>query len=320
MQQTTLIYRPGHAIGLGHLIYSWIGYGTLAQQLGARFLSTLAQSVFDQGQEGQEEQDFLDRTFVSPAPYQGFLQLGYGQVAARLSPEALADKKVLVLGRHDQAQRPAREFPALAGADFADHEADPMPPEHLRRYDLIYVDSVAPKTAALQAQIGPFLPLLQFNAHYRRQAIAHAGSETYLALHLRHGNGENLHGRPRGEEAVFDAFVARLAQETQSILSQTPAPVLCFSDNAATAERMATLTGGRIGDSSQLPDRPFQAFLRSADGPQAPRMEKIFFDLACLAHARHILAAESLFVRAAQQLQPQVHLTIVPPPQADYTA
>jgi hypothetical protein len=298
-----VVYRPARGIGIGHLLVSWAVYGTLAQRLGAGFFSTLTGTVFDPAP--STEPEFMAAHFA-PIPDAPHMVLGHAATAEALAPGTLG--RAVIIGRQDTFQRPGQEFPALASAKLLDRQADQdqIAPEGLAGYDTIYIDSVIPK-APLIATLGQILPIVDLAPRHVAAAAAQAGPDPYVAVHLRHGNGEPLGGRPEGGTPAFETRLAQLASRAEAQSKQLGgAQILCLSDNATTAAQLAQLCGGRSLGDQDLPDIRFQNFFRRAkpqrEGLADPRWDRMFTDLAVLCGAASLVAGASQFAQAAKLL------------------
>ncbi len=308
-----VIYRPVSAVGIGHLLFSSAVYGALARQNGARFVVTAKGTVFDKGDDGA---DFFSNYLV-PAWSDDFdVSLGHAPIHAALAGDAHPPASAAIVGRKDAIQRPGREFPDLKTADFIDRwDDDAMTPRALAPYALLYVDSVVPEREPTRSlpRIAPI-----FAPHPRIVELAKAAvpHDAYVAVHLRHGNGEHLHGRTEGTDAAFAAYletVAALARDRASAagIGQT----VCLSDNFETAQRLADLTGGTALSPDDLPDRAHREFLSESenDDVRTARLTRLLVDLTILGRATRIVGGHSLFCHAAALWGDPGRLTLVNP-------
>nr|WP_321509803.1 hypothetical protein [uncultured Hyphomonas sp.] len=317
--ERALIYRPGGAIGIGHFIVCLVVYAVLAQRLRAQFLTTIANTVFDNGQ--PEESAFWIRHFQS-TEING-CQLGLGGCAINGALKSLFHDRAraILIGREDKSGRPAREFPALADVPLLDRHADEekIVPEYLSRFNLIYVDSVLPglRLTRTLKQLRPSVELANLHCDRAAQAVP---EHPYIAVHLRHGNGEYLNDRAQPGSDVFEMLlkhVARTAGEVASTMGIRN--IICLSDNGHTAERLAELCGGITIGAVDLPQSPFQSALSEPSVRRSDLLDRAFLDLAVLSGAAGIVAGESQFVLAAKLLGAQKFLQIVLPDGTSYS-
>lgn len=314
MADRIVIYRPSRFIGLGHALVSMAGYAAMAARLGARFVTTFDRCLGDlYGDEAQ----FIDR-FIAPVQRPDLpVQVGLGVLRKSVRRQRRAGGRAVVLGRQSFPRRAQREFPYLKTGDFLDItlDQDRITPETLAAYDLIYADSIWPPHTVIR-RFGPSLSPLRLNPAYLDQVYRRIGSRNYIGLHARHGNGEHLHGRIEGDMAPFTAFLGTLAHEARQHQDQAGAEtILCLSDNSDTAQQLISLSQGQGAGVDFLPDQQHRAFLSADPDTAAAKVEKVMFDFAVLAGARHIVAGPSLFPRAAGLLGEGTGLTILKPDQ-----
>ncbi|MEC7764264.1 MAG: hypothetical protein VX874_20340 [Pseudomonadota bacterium] len=308
-----VIYRPVSAVGIGHLLFSTAIYGALARELGARFIVTARGTVFDDTDDGGA---FFSRFLVPEIPKGLDLATGHQAIRDALAAAQTDEDDMVVIGRQDGRQRPAREFGPLRNADFIDRWDEPaLTPDALGQYDMIYADSVVPEIG-LTRLLSDIPPL--FRPHPRIVALAKATvpEEDYVAVHLRHGNGEHLHGRTEGSDPAFTAYLEKVADTARAAAEAAGVRhVVCLSDNHDTAQRLAELTGGRALSPDDLPTQDFRAFLRDSGSSdeQEARLTRILVDITILARARRIVGGHSLFCHAAALWGDLDRLTLVSP-------
>lgn len=322
MQHRTqiVIYRPGREIGIGHLLVCWSAYQALALQLAGRFLTTISGTIFESAPP-ETASNFVCRNFRTTSAERPDISLDHAAIARVLAPEKTAQARCVIIGRNDNAQRAKQEFPGLASADLLDRhdDQDKIVPSYLANYDIIYVDSVRPQ-ARLTQVLGYFRPDLALAPIHNARAAELTPGPPYIAVHLRHGNGEQLSGRPEGGSDSFHQNMRHLAQTAKEEIEVVGARgIVCLSDNAEAAAFMAAQCGGQtLGAGEDLPDAPFQAFMRAAGDARASRFDRMFLDLAVLASAQSIIAGASQFANAAKLLGRDKRLQIVSPDGARY--
>ncbi|WP_370231834.1 hypothetical protein [Cognatishimia sp.] len=308
-----LIYRPDRNVGFGHTIYAMSHYAAMAQALNVPFFSTLHGPVYSLG----IGEDGLQKSFFQSNPaFTGTARLRYRSVQSRLRRAWLFREKALLIGRDIFPNRATDEFAYLKRATKLEYknERDSVTPENLGQFDLVYVDNVLPdeQWSNWYGQVtSPLLFSEKFRNQVRQTLGMNAKDQTYIAVHARHGNGEYLDGRISGDAASFDAFlqaIANTAREKKAKLFASE--IICLSDNAETAQKLADYSGGRPVGGDRLPDQTFHKFVRSDPSLAAERVQKTMFDFATLAGAVHIVGGQSLFPRAASLMGQNTGLSL----------
>ncbi|MAM61664.1 hypothetical protein [Maritimibacter sp. UBA3975] len=292
----TVIYRPAGGVGLGHLLFSLAGYSSLARDIWAGFVSTGQSTEFDR--DGTATGIFADHLTLVPDP--GLpVTFGLPAIRDRLTPEALEGKRCALIGRKEARRRAQAEFPQLTDATFFEQEDDALSPDALRPFDVIYVDSVLPPTQ-LTGRIRSLRPLLVPNADTERRAIAVCPSEPFVGVHLRHGNGEHLHGRLEGGQAEFDDYLNLVADTAREVADTAGlGAILCISDNAETAERLAARSGGVALPPDDLPQTAWRDHIGEAGEAFNDRLTRMMVDIAALSRGTRIVAGHSWFSESA---------------------
>jgi hypothetical protein len=309
-RRATLIYRPGTGVGIGHILFAQAGFQAIAEKIGARFLTTLDNTLF--APHGRER-EILESCFRRDPS----CTATFGIEALH---EALAGRKTpgtrLLVGRDDLGRRSEKEFPGLRNAHFLDRWDDErISLEVLSRYEIVFIDNITAESR-LTDLCPPMRPLLWPADRIAAAARAVSPDAPYLAVHLRHGNGEHLHGRAEGTTGTFGEYMARIADRAMNTADEAGlAHIVCLSDNADTARDLAARTGGTAPDPGHLPDKPHMDYFRSASSAadHADRLEKVLIDLAVLGNGARIVGAPSLFCHAAALYGPVDRMRLYAP-------
>lgn len=300
-----VIYRPCKRVGFGHALYAMSCYAAMAKALGVPFISTFDGQFFNQ-QGG--EQGFINAFFEDNSQHTANTTMDYGRIVSSLKWARLLRRKILLIGRAKFPTRATDEFDVLKKATFLEYkeEREKVTPEYLRKFDIVYIDSVLPDELWFD-WFGDVTSPVRFSQFFQIRVKAELGlqdnASQYIGLHARHGNGEHLDGRITGQDDHFQSVLEKLAHtacEKQKELGASD--VICLSDNVETAKRLAELTGGRPAGVDHLPDQTFKKFLGSDPELAADRVHKMMFDVAVLAGSQHIVGGNSLFPRAARLL------------------
>lgn len=299
----TVFYRPGTHVGIGHIIFAISGYARLADALGARFCTTLAGTLMD---------------FPEPSPLTAALVfdrmevLGGDAFRERLANEAPADE-TLVLGRADHRGHLRRDAPTLVGAAFRDRIANrdeitlPGIAEHGAEHGAanVYIQSIAPN-ATLLASLGPAPSArVRLTPDAAVAVDRRVGRAPFLAIHLRHGNGEGLSGRLEPGSDSFGRYIRDIADlAKREAKARNLGRIICFSDNDATRETLAELSGGIfVGDAGGLPEVPHVAFLRQSPAHESRLgQERLVADFCAIARAACVVGGLSHFPQAAAEV------------------
>lgn len=292
----SIIYRPAKGIGIGHLIYAASQYYLIAQSTSRDFYFTVAGTIFSLG--GSDD-DFLNE-FFEPLEDSASTHVGISDLKSNLGEMKMHGAKAAVFGRDDQKTRAAQEFSELCDAIFVDSgKTSNLTASTVSEFDLFYVDSVFSKRDSL-SEFGKLMPFLRFRGRYIDQLKIDANADKYIAVHCRHGNGEDLNARMSGSQDDFSSYLNMLCEEARRQMKiRNISDALVFSDNAETAEKLARLIGGRTLATDGLPDSRFQDYFRANQDRASALIGKVMSDFALLSAADTIVSGASLFPEEA---------------------
>lgn len=308
-KRRAIIYRPAKGVGIGHFLYSLAGYGSLARETGAEFYFTANNTVFTKF---LDEGEFISQYFDQSSIRSDRVHFGFEKVSSRLREAEKFSENVVVLGRKDRMKRAASDFPSLKNSDILEaSDFSNLEIQEIMNIDVLYVDSIVAPRAPIE-EITDITPLLSLSKSYLQTVYEAIGTDRYIGVHVRHGNGEDLDNRVSGGTSEFDSYMRRVANQVNRIAQENEiSEKLVASDSKLAVEQLAELTGGRPIGVLNLPDRRFQDYLRSSRDVAESGVEKLMFDFAVLAGAQHIVSGSSFFPRAAALLSKnQKHLEV----------
>ena len=294
----TLLFQAGDAIGLGHLLASIALYKHLADSLGWRFCCSIRHNVLA-----------VDPTQDVDPFFETFFALGEDRscLSSEVSDQSLErardnGRTVMVACRSDRLDLVSGQHDVLAGMDFQvcllPEFRDLLSQEQLPEADVVYIDTLC-----------PFLPFPGVEAYYAgvpafpprlRSGDADRATGPFIGIHVRHGNGEALSGRPMGGTERFNTLMAHYADRIEALRREHQIrDVLVLSDNSAVADSLARAVGGRAAADTPLPEVPFQTYLGAPHASKLGRLARTLADFDRLSEASVIGGASSLFPLAS---------------------
>jgi hypothetical protein len=135
----------------------------------------------------------------------------------------------------------------------------------------------------------------QLNASNQKDEI-----NSYVGIHVRHGNGEYLHGRIEGKERAFEKYLDRMAAKAKKLSQKEGLKIMAFSDSVACLDYFQAKHSIPSNKEDNLPDEEWFSHLKSQD---AKRKREVIFkvmkDFYFLANCKHVVCGISLFTMAA---------------------
>lgn len=122
----------------------------------------------------------------------------------------------------------------------------------------------------------------------------------YIGIHVRHGNGEYLHGRIEGGDKKFENYVDRIVRTALRHQRKDGSPMIAFSDSVHCLTYLKEKHGILSLDGDDLPDDEWFQHLRSKDAQEKNRVIfKAMKDFYFLSQCKHVVCGSSLFTMAA---------------------
>ena len=122
-----------------------------------------------------------------------------------------------------------------------------------------------------------------------------------VGLHIRHGNGEYLHGRTEGSMPEFDSLVENIVSSAKKISEQYSLQMIAFSDNRTLLEHLEREHGIISLNGENISTRTWQEQLKASESPKHKRqiVASAIRDIYCLSQCSRVVCGTSLFTLAA---------------------
>lgn len=139
-----------------------------------------------------------------------------------------------------------------------------------------------------------------FNPDYSYPDLGNIDLGKCVGIHLRHGNGEYLHGRLEGDDIKFERYVDRVVRKAQKLAKNENLDIIAFSDSNKLLARLKKKHGILIIKNENLPDKAWFDHLKSKQKEDKPQViEKVMQDFYAIANCKHVVCGLSLFTMAA---------------------
>ena len=295
-----LIYNASSGAGLGHVLTAVAVYADYARQTGRRFHLTCRTWNL-------RIDNSLD---VDPIFSQLFALETAGtdaiQLSERISNAAINDSNSLLLvgvgnkdivnsfpeqeRLHTQELTHMREFRPLLQNNI-DHPADciviqTVSPFSSLRKDFPFFDAY-PAPARLSDSL-------------QHDALRGVAMARHVGVHIRHGNGEFLHGRSEGGSDDFQLLVSEIMRTALDIAAKRKLDIIAFSDSAALLEQLHAEYGVKFVPHTMRPDKVWKDHLQALEQPQRTQaISTMLRDFYALTQCANVVCGSSLFTTAA---------------------
>jgi len=328
--QRHLLYYAGKGLGIGHVLVSMSVYADYAQRTGRKFhimyrdcvlavdpkadVDPFFERFFDLSKiddrrvnvSTEQVLQSLDgirngtcRAVVVGNPIHGLHRLRKAFSRLRFFIEAIRGNRNLGLKRIGlELSRSAifrkTDFIGIAGFKHYIESGDDHPA------DYIVVDSVSPVSASDPLQgVARYSPFPFFRSDIRFPGLQGLNVEKLIGIHVRHGNGEHLHGRTEGDSTEFDDLLVNVEKGVDKYLGNGNG-IIAFSDNKDVVRHFTKSVGAIDVSTNDLSD------LRHADytgcrknGDMLSALTLILRDFYVLSSCQKVFCGTSLFTVAA---------------------
>ena len=305
-KERVLIYQATDGVGIGHVLVSMSFYADYALRTGRKFFVSIAGTGLATDNSLDVDPFFSHLLNVTKTDEAEFV---FSQrMLRRCLNDAICDQKsILLVGRAQNPKRMQPQYPELFETDvrlsFLDRD-DFHPKLHNGddfEAPVMVIDNInsvegKPGFEGLLSKIEPFAP---FADDFQRWANQKLPDGQYIGVHVRHGNGEYLHGRRKGDDSDFGLLLNEMTSKTKKAARDHGiSNILVFGDNSRTVRSLADQLGGMAPGFEDLTDIPFNEDLWSAQDRFA-KLKNVFRDFYLLSRATLICGAPSLFVMGA---------------------
>ena len=304
----SLVYVTGQGLGAGHVLSCLAVLKHYAEKTGRQFHIVCNNWLMALNSRADID-PFLETFFKKETLADRRTNFSFNQVQSMIADAQERQDSFLIVGAGvigtERIRRHLGEHSFIDSAAFIEMNdfKELLPKHHACEHDHIIVDAEPPyqshgpnaKPFDFLRDIPPFAPL-DFPYPQRTMDFDH-----HVGLHIRHGNGEFLHGRAGGDSDEFMTLVERVVNKAKSIAHEHSIDMLAFSDSFQLLEFLEHEYGiGNLGP-DYLPDKAFQKHLKSnmGTGRKWHIVATALRDIDCLSKCSHVVCASSLFTQAA---------------------
>jgi hypothetical protein len=307
----SILYRAGQNIGLGHLLVSISFLANYGRKTDRTLYVSLEGSVLESVVEADVDPMFSSFLDIRKSQYDNVC-VSKSAIRYLIDKSQCDGGSTLLVGRADHPNRLRSIYPEVLSNHSGVIDRFKFRPLVQQGIDfperLMIVDSVVP-VEARPGQEGHMVgvePIAPFSDEMMPRNAVKTEECTYLSVHVRHGNGENLGLRPRGGSEEHQQFVQKaILQAGRLAKKYNYDNILAFSDNADIVDEIRIGCGASAGNRYALGNQKFQVHLK-AMSTRSARLRAIQKDFQALAKSDLIVATPSLFALAAQ-MWPKKH-------------
>ncbi|MCX2979537.1 hypothetical protein EYC98_01530 [Halieaceae bacterium IMCC14734] len=295
-----LIYNASSAAGLGHVLTAVAVYADYARQTGRRFHLTcrtwnlridnsldvdpIFAELFELETEGTDSIQLSER--ISNAAINDSNSLLLVGVGNKDIVNSFPEHERL----HAHEMTHMREFRPLL-ENTIDHAAD-----------CIIIQTVSP-FSSLRKDF-PFFDLYPAPARLSdsllHEALSGVALERHVGVHIRHGNGEFLHGRSEYGTDEFQQMVSKIMRTALDIAAERNLDIIAFSDNAPLLEQLHAEYGVKFVTHKMRPDKVWKDHLQALEQQErAQAISTMLRDFYALTQCANVVCGSSLFTTAA---------------------
>jgi hypothetical protein len=166
--------------------------------------------------------------------------------------------------------------------------------------DYIVVDSVSPVSASDPLQgVARYSPFPFFKSDIRFPGLQGLNVEKLIGIHVRHGNGEHLHGRTEGNSTEFGNLLVNVEKGVDKYLGNGN-EIIASSDNRDVVRHFADSVGAIDVSTNDLTDLRHADYTGSRkNGDMLSALTLILRDFYVLSSCQKVFCGTSLFTVAA---------------------
>lgn len=307
MLPKSLVYFANGGIGLGHFLACCSVYGEYARKTNRKFFIRLKPSVLAMDPTADVDPIFTDFFCKKDIDKRG-IEISATEVDQYVEEMSDSASNIVAVSRED-----------FDGTDFirriSNKNLDPSKMNYMRNSDyaeylldgrdmdteVIMIFGVIPYRFARKVftESGYRVPFAAF-ADERLPFEVRPGLSRCIGVHVRHGNGEHLHGRPEGGDGQFGIMLESIVRKAKEIKEKTGFGVVAFSDNRETVAYLGSELGADAPTASALSDQPHLKYLHSRSNENKyNRVVPIISDFYHLSNCYYIICGRSLFTYSA---------------------
>lgn len=191
---------------------------------------------------------------------------------------------------HAHEVTPMREFRPLL-MNNVDHQADCIIIQTISPFSSLRKDF--PFFAAYPAPA-------RLSDSLQHDMLRQIALERCVGVHIRHGNGEFLHGRSEGGSDEFQLMVNEIMRTALSIAAQHSLDIIAFSDSTHLLQQLHIEHGVKFVPADARPDQIWTEYLQGLEQQdRAQAIRAMLGDFYALTQCAHVVCGSSLFTTAA---------------------